>query len=82
MAFSTEDFRNLGRTLEDSMTRGVKEAVEQAINTTTDSQQQLSEATSKLQDSQVELIKAVEALSGLNLTNISGRAQSLSLIHI
>ena len=74
MALSTEDFRNLGRTLEDSMTRGVKEAVEQAINTTADYQHKLSEATSKLQDSQVELIKAVEALSGLSLNSTSGKA--------
>ena len=43
MAFSTEDFNNLGKTLEDSMNKGVEKAVQDAIRSTTDSQAQLQE---------------------------------------
>ena len=80
MAFSAEDFDSLGRTLESSMNRGVERAVQNAIRSTADSQTKLQESTTKLQASQIELIKAVENLSILGSSNVTlGGGTSSSL---
>ena len=80
MAFSAEDFNSLGKTLENSMNRGVEKAVQNAIRSTADSQAQLQESTTRLQASQIELIKAVENLSILGSSNVTlGGGTSSSL---